>query len=40
MKPILGHTAPAPRPTPWAALLLALTLSALFLGALGLWRLL
>lgn len=32
---ILGHRAPAPRPTAWAALALACGLSLLFL--LGLW---
>lgn len=35
-----GIVAPAPRLTPWAALLLASGLSVLFLAGLGLWSLL
>jgi hypothetical protein len=37
--PILGIVAPGPRPTLAAALAVAVTLSALYLGALGVWQL-
>ena len=36
---VMGVHAPAPRPTVWAALLLALGLSVIFLIGLGLWSL-
>ncbi len=36
---VAGIHAPRPRPTPWAALLVALALCCVFLAGLGLWRL-
>ena len=37
---VAGIHAPAPRLTPWAAGLVAVVLSLVFLAGLGLWRLL
>lgn len=43
MKPrrhtVMGVHAPPPRPTPWAAAVLARALCLAFLAVLGLWRL-
>jgi len=36
--PVHGIHAPAPRLTPWAALIAATLLSLVFLAGLGLWR--